>query len=78
VPEDLDFVGLFDEVFATYTTAFELVSVRTTNMGSLYKLAYNVQLRDAGSVRQLVDDLRCRNGNLEIAVSYQEVSTSEL
>ena len=78
VPEDLDFVGLFDEVFAAYTTAFELVSVRTTNMGSLYKLAYNVQLRDAGSVRQLVDDLRCRNGNLEIAVSYQEVSTSEL
>ena len=78
VPEDLDFVGLFDEVLERYTTTHELVSVKTANMGSLYKLAYNVQLRDAGVVRQLVDDLRCRNGNLEIALTYQEVSTDEL
>lgn len=78
VPEDLDFVGLFDEVLERYTSTHELVSVKTTNMGSLYKLAYNVQLRDAGCVRQLVDDLRCRNGNLEIALTYQEVATDEL
>lgn len=78
VPEDLDFVGLFDEVLDAYTTSHELVSVKTTNMGSLYKLMYHVQLRDAGVVRQLIDDLRCRNGNLEIAVSYQEAASDEL
>lgn len=78
VPEDLDFMGLFDEVLDAYATSHELVSVKTTNMGSLYKLMYHVQLRDAGAVRQLMDDLRCRNGNLEVAVSYQEASTDEL
>ena len=78
VPEDLDFVGLFDEVLDSYTATHELVSVKTTNMGSLYKLAYDVQLRDARLVRQMVDELRCRNGNLEIAVSYQEQAVDEL
>ena len=77
-PEDLDFVGLFDEVLDRYTTSYELASVKTTNMGSLYKLAYNVQLRDAHLVRELIDDLRCRNGNLEVALSYQEVNADEL
>ena len=78
VPEDLDFVGLFDEVLRRYTTSYDLASVKTTNMGSLYKLIYNVQLVDAGCVRQLIDDLRCRNGNLEVALTYQEVLTDEL
>ncbi len=78
VPEDLDFVGLFDEVLGAYATSFDLAQVKTTNMGSLYKLVYNVQLRDAGSVRDLIDDLRCRNGNLEVAVSYQEAASDEL
>ncbi len=78
VPEDLDFVGLFDEVLDLYTTSHELVMVKTANMGSLYKLAYNVQLKDAGNVRNMIDDLRCRNGNLEIAISYQEANGSEL
>lgn len=78
VPEDLDFVGLFDEVLDRYATSHELVQVKTANMGSLYKLAYDVQLRDARCVRDLIDDLRCRNGNLEIAVSYQEANADEL
>ena len=78
VPEDLDFVGLFDEVLDVYTTSHVLRMVKTANMGSLYRLSYDVQLRDAGCVRQLVDDLRCRNGNLEVMVSYQEAATDEL
>ena len=78
VPEDLDFVGLFDEVLGRYTTSHELTQVKTTNMGSLYKLAYNVQLRDARCVRELIDELRCRNGNLEIALSHQEANVDEL
>lgn len=78
VPEDLDFVNLFDEVFNAYTTSHDLVQVKTANMGSLYRLVYDVQLRDAGCVRKLIDDLRVRNGNLEVAMSYQAVSTDEL
>lgn len=78
VPEDLDFVGLFDEVLDRYATSHELTQVKTANMGSLYKLAYNVQLRDARCVRELMDELRCRNGNLEIAISYQEANVDEL
>ncbi|MDO4405349.1 MAG: DUF4956 domain-containing protein [Atopobiaceae bacterium] len=78
VPEDLDFVGLFDDVLDVYTSSHDLVGVKTANMGSLYKLTYDVQLKDAGCVRELVDNLRCRNGNLEIALSYQAGSTDEL
>lgn len=78
VPEDLDFVGLFDDVLDAYTSSHDLVGVKTANMGSLYKLTYDVQLKDAGCVRELVDNLRCRNGNLEIALSYQAGSTDEL
>lgn len=78
VPEDLDFVGLFDDVLERYASSHELMQVKTANMGSLYKLAYNVQLRDARCVRELMDELRCRNGNLEIAISYQEANADEL
>ena len=78
VPEDLDFTTLFDDVFDKYTTSHEMVFVKTFNMGSLYKLQYDVQLKDPGCVRQLLDDLRCRNGNLEIAVSYQQSTGDEL
>jgi hypothetical protein len=78
VPEDLDFVGLFDEVLDRYTTYRELVSVRTANMGSLYKLTYNVGMADGASERAFLDELRCRNGNLEIALSLQESAHEEL
>lgn len=78
VPEDLDFVGLFDEVLDAYTTSHVLRMVKTANMGSLYRLSYDVQLRSADCVRRLIDDLRCRNGNLEVMVSYQEAATDEL
>lgn len=78
VPEDLDFSGLFDDVLDRYTTYHELAAVKTTNMGSLYKLVYNVGLRDLSQQRALIDELRCRNGNLEIAISHQDSLTGEL
>ncbi len=78
VPEDLDFGDLFDEVLYKYTTYFELVSVKTTNMGSLYRLVYNVGLRDLSQQKALIDELRCRNGNLEIAIAHQEADNGEL
>ena len=71
VPEDLDYTGLFDDVLARYTTYHELVNVKTTNMGSLYKLTYDIGLADLSASRAFIDELRCRNGNLEIALTQQ-------
>ena len=51
---------------------------RTTNMGSLYRLTYHLTLRSAGKEKEMIDKLRCRNGNLEISVSRQETAISEM
>lgn len=78
IPEDLDYTGIFEDIFADYTTACELVQVKTTNMGSLFRLTYHLALRDVSKEKELIDKLRCRNGNLEISVSQQETVTAEL
>lgn len=78
IPEDLDYTGVFDDLFRTYTRSHELVRVKTTNMGSLFRLTYHVTLRDAGQEKALIDGLRCRNGNLEISVSSREFGPAEL
>ena len=78
IPEDLDYSGVFDDVFAEYTRSHDLVRVKTTNMGSMFKLTYNVELADATREKEMIDKLRCRNGNLEIAVSKQETVGTEL
>lgn len=78
IPEDLDYTHVFDDLLNQYTTAFEVVSVKTTNLGSLFKLTYNVTLKNVAEEKELIDALRCRNGNLEISMSRQEVNTYEL
>ena len=78
IPEDLDYTGVFDDIFAEYTASTELVRVKTTNMGSMFRLTYNLTLRDASKEKEMIDKLRCRNGNLEITVSKQETTTMEL
>lgn len=66
IPENLDYDGLFDDLFEKYTSKHELVRVRTTNMGTLYELTYSVNLKSAEISKQFIDDIRCRNGNLNI------------
>lgn len=66
IPENLDYTDLFDDLFDEYTSASELVSVRTTDMGSLYNLHYHITLKSADIEKALIDAIRCRNGNLEI------------
>lgn len=78
IPEDLDYTGVFDDIFAEYTRSHDLIRVKTTNMGSMFKLTYNVELTDATLEKEMIDKLRCRNGNLEIAVSKQETVGTEL
>ena len=76
--EDLDYSEIFDDIFKEYTVSNDLVRVKTTNMGSMFRLTYNVTLRDTKKEKEMIDKLRCRNGNLEISVSKQDTATSEL
>lgn len=66
IPENLDYEGLFDDLFQQYTLSHELVRVKTTNMGTLYELCYEVRLKDAGISKAFLDEIRCRNGNLTV------------
>lgn len=67
IPEDLDYTGIFDDLFQEYTSFYDLNKVKTTNLGSLYELQYTVILSDAEKEKELIDKIRCRNGNLNIA-----------
>ena len=78
IPEDLDYSGVFDDIFGDYTLSHDLVRVKSTNMGSMFKLTYNVVLQDVAREKEMIDKLRCRNGNLEITVSRQETMITEL
>jgi uncharacterized membrane protein YhiD involved in acid resistance len=69
IPENLDYNGLFDDVFSKYTTQAQLVRVRTANLGTLYELQYDVQLNTPEISKEFIDELRCRNGNLNIICS---------
>ncbi len=76
IPEDLDYAGLFDDLFARYAKRAELVRVKTTNMGSLFELTYEITLRDQMIEKTFIDELRCRNGNLNITCG--KVAAGEL
>jgi uncharacterized membrane protein len=78
IPEDLNYTQIFDDLMEQYTESVEVVSVKTTNMGSLFKLTYNVTLKDILKEKEFIDELRCRNGNLEISMSKQETGAYEL
>ena len=73
VPEDLNYAHSFDDVFEKYTKTYKLQNVKTTNMGSLYKLSYNIELKSEDDIQDFINDLRCRNGNLEISVMIPAV-----
>ncbi len=78
IPEDLDYTGVFDEILEQYTSSHKLTQVKTANMGSLFKLTYDIVLKSADDEKEMIDKLRCRNGNLEISVSHKETAVYEL
>lgn len=69
IPEDLDYHGAFDDVFETYTLNHDLKKVKTTDLGTLYELVYNVTIKNDVNEKSFLDELRCRNGNLNIILS---------
>ena len=66
IPEDLDYYELFDDLMEKYTTEWELSRVKTTNMGTLYELWFDVILKDEKQAKEFMDAIRCRNGNLRV------------
>ena len=78
IPENLDYEGLFDDVFAKYVKSLELERVKTTGMGSLYELTYSVKLNTPSVPKAFIDELRCRNGNLNILISRELLEREEL
>ncbi len=78
VPEDLEFEGAFDGVLGRFTERFELTEVRTTNMGSLYQIQYRVRMKRRGEEKQMIDELRCLNGNLRITLGLAPTIQSSL
>lgn len=78
IPEDLDDSEIFYDIFAEYTKSAELIQVKTTNMGSLFELKYYICLKKKNTEKELIDSLRCRNGNLSISLGRISTAKEEL
>ncbi len=78
IPEDLDYPGLFDDLFMVYTSFHHFERVRTVNMGTMYELLYKIEMRDPDKEKEFIDALRCRNGNLAISISMVQKEKNEL
>lgn len=66
IPEDLDYEGAFDDIFSNFTSFYELNKVKLIDLGSLFELTYSIKFKEKVSQKEFIDELRCRNGNLNI------------
>lgn len=78
IPEDLDYSNVFDDLFEKYTKTNQLEKVKTTNMGSLYELTYKIVTKENTNEKEFIDDIRCRNGNLNITLTREIINENEL
>ena len=78
IPENLDYTGVFDDLFDTYTSRVSLERVKTTNMGSMYELTYRFMGKDHAKEKEFIDAIRCRNGNLSISIGRFVPNREEL
>ncbi len=78
IPENLDYTGVFDDIFEKYTKSAVLTTVKTTNLGSMYELQYAIELTDTSKEKEMIDELRCRNGNLTIICGKMQTVKDEL
>ena len=72
IPENLDYEGVFDEILKRYTNSYVLRRVKTTDLGSLFELTYSLKMIKGADEKELIDELRTRNGNLNIVLSLAE------
>ena len=66
IPENLDYSHVFDDVFHEFLNSHSLMKVKTTNLGTMYELTYMIRMKDPDRQKEMIDELRCRNGNLTI------------
>lgn len=78
IPENLEYDGLFDDILNQFTGHYKLLRVRTVNMGSLFELQYQICLQKEQSEKKMIDEIRCRNGNLPVVCGYETVNREEL
>lgn len=78
IPENLDYTQIFDDLFEKYTKSAHLERVKTTNLGSMFELNYNITIKNPDEEKNFIDDLRCRNGNLTIILSRSPSKDEEL
>lgn len=78
IPEDMNYQGLFDDTLEHFTTNYKLVKIKTTDFGSLFELVYDVHLHENADTKELIDQLRCKNGNLNIALIIKETKGDTL
>ncbi|MCM3129405.1 MULTISPECIES: DUF4956 domain-containing protein [unclassified Paenibacillus] len=69
IPENLSYDDAFDEVFKKYNVQYELKKIRTTELGSLYELVYGVTMNQLTNQKEFLDEIRCRNGNLDLSLT---------
>lgn len=72
VPEDLDYQGVFDEILNEYTSTYKLIKVKTIEFGSLFEVSYGITIKNMSDSKNFIDKLRCKNGNLNIALYIRE------
>ena len=77
IPEDLDYTDVFDDILGKFTNSYKLEQVKTTNLGSMFELKYNINVKSGINEKQFIDELRVRNGNLKIALT-QPTDTMDL
>ena len=74
IPETLNYTSAFNDLFDKYLCSFDLRKVKTTNMGTMFELTYNVFMKSGTDEKAFIDDLRMRNGNLNIILGYAETN----
>ena len=77
IPENLNYEGVFDEILNTYTKKHILTKIKTTDLGSLFELCFNVEMSDGVNEQEFINELRCRNGNLSIILSVATATVTK-
>ncbi|BAK80862.1 DUF4956 domain-containing protein [Candidatus Arthromitus sp. SFB-rat-Yit] len=78
IPESFDYTNVFNDIFDKYLKSWEIYQVRSMNMGSLFKIEYKIVIKNSINEKEMIDDIRCRNGNLEIIIGKNLPSREEL
>lgn len=78
IPENLNYTNVFEDIFENYLTSHRLITAKTSNMGTMYKLTYEIELKDIEKEKEFIDLLRVRNANLEISSTIKQFSYSKL